>query len=159
MHLETIVSKHDVMDAYEVDRQFPKLGHRTMLLNARKVFDEGNFHTTMLLGIEDITARRALEREREDLLRKQDTLLIEKDMLLKELGCTVSSMNCRSDGTGRRCGFFTPRSAAGWCARSAGRSEPMRGRKDGSELSEDAPAALPQRAYVPPAGFEVAHGP
>jgi two-component sensor histidine kinase len=84
-HLETIVSKHDVMDAYEVDRQFPKIGHRTMLLNARKVFYEGNSHTTMLLGIEDITARRALEREREDLLREQDTLLIEKDMLLREL--------------------------------------------------------------------------
>jgi len=84
-HLETIVPEHDVMDAYEVDRQFPKIGHRTMLLNARKVFYEGNSHTTMLLGIEDITARRALEQEREDLLRKQEALLVEKDVLLKEL--------------------------------------------------------------------------
>jgi two-component sensor histidine kinase len=84
-HLEAIVSKHDVMDAYEVDRQFPKIGYRTMLLNARKVFYEGNSHTTMLLGIEDITARRALEQEREDLLRKQEALLVEKDVLLKEL--------------------------------------------------------------------------
>jgi two-component sensor histidine kinase len=84
-HLETIVPKHDVMDAYEVDRQFPKIGRRTMLLNARKVFYDGNSHTTMLLGIEDITARRALEREREDLLRRQETLLLEKDVLLKEL--------------------------------------------------------------------------
>jgi two-component sensor histidine kinase len=85
MHLETIVPEHDVMDAYEVDREFPKIGHRTMLLNARKVFYQGNSHTTMLLGIEDITARRALEREREDLLRKQQALVIEKDVLLKEL--------------------------------------------------------------------------
>jgi two-component sensor histidine kinase len=84
-HLETIVPKHDVMDAYEVDRRFPKIGHRTMLLNARKVFYEGNSHTTLLLGIEDITARRALEQEREDLLRKQEALVIEKDVLLKEL--------------------------------------------------------------------------
>jgi hypothetical protein len=45
-HLETIVPEHGVMDAYEVDRQFPKLGHRTMLLNARKVSYEGNSHTT-----------------------------------------------------------------------------------------------------------------
>jgi two-component sensor histidine kinase len=84
-HLETIVPKHEVMDAYEVERHFPKIGHRTMLLNARKVFYDGNSHTTMLLGIEDITDRRALEREREDLLRKQEALVIEKDMLLKEL--------------------------------------------------------------------------
>jgi two-component sensor histidine kinase len=85
MHLETIVPEHDVMDAYEVDREFPKIGHRTMLLNARKVFYQGNSQPTMLLGIEDITARRALEREREDLLRKQQALVIEKDVLLKEL--------------------------------------------------------------------------
>jgi hypothetical protein len=84
-HLETIVPEHGVMDAYEVDRQFPKLGHRTMLLNARKVFYEGNSHTTMLLGIEDITGRRVLEREREELLRKHQALVIEKDVLLKEL--------------------------------------------------------------------------
>jgi hypothetical protein len=84
-HLETIVPEHGVMDAYEVDRQFPKLGHRTMLLNACKVFYEGNSHTTMLLGIEDITGRRVLEREREELLRKHQALVIEKDVLLKEL--------------------------------------------------------------------------
>ena len=34
-----------------------------MLLNARKVFYEGNPHTTLLLGIEDVTERHALERE------------------------------------------------------------------------------------------------
>jgi two-component sensor histidine kinase len=84
-HLETIVPKHDVMDAYEVDRQFPGIGQRTMLLNARKVFYVGNSHTTILLGIEDISVRRTLEREKEDLLRKQEALVIEKDLLLKEL--------------------------------------------------------------------------
>ncbi|QAY96609.1 histidine kinase [Methylovirgula ligni] len=83
--LERIVPEHGVMDDYEVERHFPELGQRTMLLNARKVFYEGNSHTTLLLGIEDVTARRALEREREELLRKQQALLQEKDMLLEEL--------------------------------------------------------------------------
>jgi two-component sensor histidine kinase len=83
--LERIVPEHGVMDDYEVERQFPDLGARTMLLNARKVFYEGNSHTTLLLGIEDVTARRALEREREQLLRTQQALLREKDVLLKEL--------------------------------------------------------------------------
>ena len=79
------------MDDYEVDHDFPGIGHRTMLLNARKVFYEGNSHTTMLLGIEDITGRRALEREKEDLLRKQQALVIEKDVLLKELEHRVAN--------------------------------------------------------------------
>ena len=83
--LERIVPEHGVMDDYEVEHQFPEIGKRTMLLNARKVFYEGNSHTTLLLGIEDVTARRALEREREDLLRKQQALLREKDVLLEEL--------------------------------------------------------------------------
>jgi two-component sensor histidine kinase len=83
--LENIVPEHGVMDDYEVEHHFPGIGHRTMLLNARKVFYEGNSHTTMLLGIEDITVRRAMEREQDDLLRKQEALVIEKDVLLKEL--------------------------------------------------------------------------
>ena len=49
------------------------------------MFYEGNSHTTILLGIEDVTARRRLEREREDILRKLHALLREKDVLLEEL--------------------------------------------------------------------------
>jgi two-component sensor histidine kinase len=83
--LEKIVPEHGVMEDYEVEHQFPDIGKRTMLLNARKVFYEGNPRTTLLLSIEDVTGRRALEREREDLLRQKDTLLREKDVLLEEM--------------------------------------------------------------------------
>ena len=83
--LERIVPEHSVMEDYEVEHQFPEIGKRTMLLNARKVFYEDNSHTTLLLGIEDATADRALEHEREDLLRKQPALLQEKDVLLQEM--------------------------------------------------------------------------
>ena len=38
------------MDGYEVEHEFPDIGRRTMLLNARKVFSESNAHTTLLLG-------------------------------------------------------------------------------------------------------------
>jgi two-component sensor histidine kinase len=62
-----------------------------MLLNAGKVFYENNPHTTLLLGIEDITERRALEREREELLRQKDALLREKEMLLEELEHRVAN--------------------------------------------------------------------
>src|ERR1700692_1143543 len=83
--LERIVPEHGVMDDYEVEHEFPEIGTRTMLLNARKVFYEGNSHTTILLGIEDVTNRRTLEREKEELLQKQQALLREKDVLLEEL--------------------------------------------------------------------------
>ena len=89
--LERIVPEHGVMGDYEVEHQFPDIGRRTMLLNARKVFYEGNSHTTLLLGIEDVTGRRALEHERENLLRQKDALLREKDMLLEELQRRVAN--------------------------------------------------------------------
>src|ERR1700740_1530368 len=89
--LERIVPEHGVMEDYEGEHQFPDIGRRTMLLNARKVFYEGNSHTTLLLGIEDVTGRRALEHERENLLRQKDALLREKDMLLEELQHRVAN--------------------------------------------------------------------
>jgi two-component sensor histidine kinase len=75
--LEKIIPEHGVMEDYEVEHEFPGLGHRTMRLNARQVFYEGGADTTILLGIEDVTRQRALEREMEELLRQKDVLLEE----------------------------------------------------------------------------------
>ena len=75
--LEKIVPENGVMEDYEVEHEFPDLGKRTMLLNARQVFYEGGAGTTILLGIEDITGRRILEREKDELLQQKDVLLEE----------------------------------------------------------------------------------
>src|SRR6202158_4382530 len=48
-----------------------------MLLNARKVFYEAGSHTNILLGIEDVTEKRASAREKDALLRQKDVLLDE----------------------------------------------------------------------------------
>jgi two-component sensor histidine kinase len=75
--LEKIIPEQGSMEGYEVEHDFPDIGPRTMLLNARKVFYEIGAHTTILLGIEDITNKRALEREMGELLRQKDVLLNE----------------------------------------------------------------------------------
>ena len=82
------------MDDYEVEHQFPEIGKRTMLLNARKVFYEGNSHTTLLLGIEDVTTRRTLEREREDMLRKLQASCERRMCCLKKWS-TGSAIACK----------------------------------------------------------------
>ena len=83
--LENIIPEHGVMEGYEVEHEFPDLGRRTMCLNARQVFYKGGANRTILLGIEDITERRILEREKDGLLREKDGLLREKETLLEEL--------------------------------------------------------------------------
>jgi hypothetical protein len=75
--LEKVVSQHAVVDGYEVEQDFLGIGRRTMLLNARKVFYEGDSNTTILLAIEDITARRLAERKLAGLLQQKETLLQE----------------------------------------------------------------------------------
>ena len=65
------------MENYEVEHDFPSIGRRTMLLNARKVFYEKGSHSTILLGIEDITDKRILENEKDELIRQKQVLLEE----------------------------------------------------------------------------------
>jgi len=76
--LGKIIPERGEMEDYEVDHDFPEIGRRTMLLNARKVFYElGSHANIILLGIEDITGKRALEHEKDELLRQKDVLLDE----------------------------------------------------------------------------------
>jgi PAS domain S-box-containing protein len=82
--LEKIAKDHATVEDYEVDRDFPRVGRRIMLLNARKVFYEAGTHTTTLLAFEDITQRRAVEEQVQELLR-------EKDMLLQEMQHRVAN--------------------------------------------------------------------
>jgi two-component sensor histidine kinase len=83
--LEKIIPEQGVMEGYEVEHEFPGLGSRTICLNARQVFYEGGAGTTILLGVEDVTERRVLEREKDGLLREKDELLRQKETLLEEL--------------------------------------------------------------------------
>jgi chemotaxis protein methyltransferase CheR len=75
--LEKILPQHALMEDYEVQLDFSGLGRRAMLLNARQVFYEENARTLILLGIEDVTERRAGERELMELLQQKETLLQE----------------------------------------------------------------------------------
>ena len=58
-----------------MEQNFPKIGRRTMLLNARRLTGggEGN-HVLILLAIEDVTERKRQEVERQRLLAEQQAL-------------------------------------------------------------------------------------
>jgi chemotaxis protein methyltransferase CheR len=75
--LEQIIPERGVMEGYEVEHEFPDIGLRTMYLNARQVVYKAGAENTILLGIEDVTERRALEREKDELLRQKEIMLVE----------------------------------------------------------------------------------
>jgi two-component sensor histidine kinase len=75
--LEDIIPAHGIMEDYEVEQEFPSLGRRIICLNARQIFTKDGVGAAMLLGMEDVTQRNALIREKEDLLHEKDVLLYE----------------------------------------------------------------------------------
>jgi two-component system, chemotaxis family, CheB/CheR fusion protein len=58
--LEKVVPANNAFDAFSVSHNFPVIGQRTMLLNAR-VINQGDQRKLILLAIEDITGREKTE--------------------------------------------------------------------------------------------------
>ena len=75
--LENIIPKRRTVEAFEVEHEFPSIGRRVMLLNARRVFDEDGSASAILLAIEDMTRRREADREKGELLQQKEILLQE----------------------------------------------------------------------------------
>lgn len=89
--LETIIPDRVAMDDFEVTHDFPGVGRRIMLLNARKVVYEDDPAITILLAFRDVTATRLIESERADLLAQARHLAEQKQMLLDEMRHRVAN--------------------------------------------------------------------
>ncbi|MHB1086204.1 MAG: sensor histidine kinase [Minisyncoccota bacterium] len=74
--LEDIVPKRTTIEEYEVVHDFPKLGFRTLRVNAREIKYK-NSRKGILLSILDITEERAIEMHKATLMHQKDTLLKE----------------------------------------------------------------------------------
>ncbi len=55
--LEDILPKNNQVDDYKIEHVFPGIGRRVMLLNARRIMQEGVGTQMILIAIEDITER------------------------------------------------------------------------------------------------------
>ncbi|MBI5606450.1 MAG: PAS domain-containing protein [Deltaproteobacteria bacterium] len=71
--LEVIVPTNTYFQDFEVDHEFPSIGPRNMLLNARRIYQEGQGTQMILLAMQDITEhKRADEALRESERRLRD---------------------------------------------------------------------------------------
>src|SRR5580704_15721532 len=62
---EVLSNNHPIRD-FEAEHNFPGIGQRVMLLNARKFSPEPDAPPLILLAIEDVTERRRLERQMQE---------------------------------------------------------------------------------------------
>jgi two-component system CheB/CheR fusion protein len=61
--LEEIIPRDNVFNDYEVKHDFPKIGGKTMLLNARRIPAAGEHASMVLLAIEDVTGQQSQDSE------------------------------------------------------------------------------------------------
>jgi two-component system, chemotaxis family, CheB/CheR fusion protein len=63
--LERVLPENTCFDDFEVEQEFERIGRRTMLLNTRRIPASGKRRDSILLAIEDITEREAVESLRQ----------------------------------------------------------------------------------------------
>jgi PAS domain S-box-containing protein len=87
---EELLPVNSNFDNYQVEHVFPTIGHRIMLLNARRIYHEGIGMQMILVAIEDVTELKQMEDElRESEERYRLVFETSKDGLLildKETG-------------------------------------------------------------------------
>ena len=83
--LEDILPKDDKLDGYEVEHEFPGIGHKYMILNARRIHQEGIGVQMLLLAIEDITERKRADGKVQALNQELERHVTELQVVNEEL--------------------------------------------------------------------------
>jgi PAS domain S-box-containing protein len=65
--LGEVLPQNTAFNDFEVEHDFPAIGRKVMLLNARRICQKGNHTELILLAIEDVTAFREAERRRQEV--------------------------------------------------------------------------------------------
>jgi len=68
--LEDILLKNIYFDEFKVEHDFPKIGHKIMVLNARRIYTTDKKTEIMLLAMEDITKQAQLEDQLKEYTKK-----------------------------------------------------------------------------------------
>ena len=68
--LEDILPKNSYFEDFKVEHDFPKIGYRIMMLNARRVYTVGEEKPIMLLAMEDVTKQIQLEDQLKEYTKK-----------------------------------------------------------------------------------------
>ena len=134
--LTSLVAGSQEFQPFEIEREFPAAGRRTLLFDARRVMGEGDA-TTILLAAQDITERKQTERELQSTNSRKDEFLA---LLAHELRNPIGARPHRvgADSSRRRQSGIgatraTNHGTSGWAdgaadRRSAGRVEDYLGK-------------------------------
>ncbi|MEY2664220.1 MAG: hypothetical protein RIT04_28 [Candidatus Parcubacteria bacterium] len=85
--LENILPKNTFFKGFEVAHEFAFIGHKTMILNARRIYKEGRssetFPPIIMLAIEDVTEMMAVAKRLADHTNQFESTLINQQHKLE----------------------------------------------------------------------------
>ncbi len=73
--LESVIPRQTLVEKFEVEHDFPNIGRRTMLVNARRIVRPGELDGAILLAIEDVSVERAARSEIERTWRLTQSIV------------------------------------------------------------------------------------
>ena len=73
--LEGLLRDNAVFNSYEVEHDFPGVGRKVILLNARRIFRKNSVAPNVLLAMEDITQRKLADERISEIMRQQQAIL------------------------------------------------------------------------------------
>jgi hypothetical protein len=59
------LTEHTVSEKFEIDSVFPRIGHRSFIVDVSEVLFSGDSEKAILLSFHDVTQRRLIEEEKE----------------------------------------------------------------------------------------------
>ncbi len=89
--LESVIPQQTLVEKFEVEHDFPVIGRRTMLVNARRIERPGELDGAILLAIEDVSDERAARGELERTWRLTQSIVdtIRDPMVVLETDMTI----------------------------------------------------------------------
>lgn len=66
--LINVLPHNNPFEGFELENEFPNIGRKLLVLNARQIVLQGKYQDRILLAIEDITERREIEQRKEDFI-------------------------------------------------------------------------------------------
>ena len=89
--LESVIPQQTLVEKFEVEHDFPNIGRRTMLVNARRIVRPGELDGAILLAIEDVSDERAARGELERTWRLTQSIVdtIRDPMVVLEHDMTI----------------------------------------------------------------------
>lgn len=91
--LEDILPKNTFFEDFKVEHNFPAIGERIILLNARRIFATGNTKPIMLLAMEDITKQKQLDDQLREYAEKLTSEVAKRTVDLESRITELKRMN------------------------------------------------------------------